>query len=84
MMLSDTRLDENFKASAYLWETVSDPKTAKSGEPNEAPFSRAIGNGKTFWQWLEQPKNAFIQHRFDIAMSGIQALTSNAVILSGS
>ncbi|KAF8351882.1 S-adenosyl-L-methionine-dependent methyltransferase [Amanita rubescens] len=75
-------LDENFKASAYLWETVSDPKTAKSGEPNEAPFSRAIGNGKTFWQWLEQPKNAFIQHRFDIAMSGIQALTSNAVILS--
>ncbi|KAF8351901.1 S-adenosyl-L-methionine-dependent methyltransferase [Amanita rubescens] len=31
-------LDDVFKASACLWETASDPKMAKSGEPNGSCF----------------------------------------------
>ena len=77
------RLDEQTKASAYIWEAASDPKTAKSGEPNESPFARAVGNGKTFWEWAGQPENAFNQRRFDIGMRGTQAHVTNAPIIAG-
>ncbi|KAF8326437.1 S-adenosyl-L-methionine-dependent methyltransferase, partial [Amanita rubescens] len=80
-LMSDV-LDLHFKASAYLWESASDPKTAKSGEPADNPFGRTIGKGKSYWEWIEQPENTFYRRRFDIGMSGIQALTSNAAILS--
>jgi len=42
-----------------------------------------IGDGKTYWEWLEQPENAFYQRRFDMSMRGVQALATTAPILSG-
>ncbi|KAF8728516.1 hypothetical protein AX14_006537 [Amanita brunnescens Koide BX004] len=80
--MSGHMLDEQFKASAHLWEIVSNPKTAKSGEPNECPFTRVIGNGKTFWEWVAQPENAFSQRRFDIGMRNVQAHVNNAPIIA--
>ena len=77
------RLDEQFKASAYLWETASDPTTAKSSEPNASPFSRAVGNGKTLWEWAGQPENAFNERRFDIGMRGTRAHIANKPIIAG-
>ena len=77
------RLDEQCKASAYLWETASDPKTAKSGESNESPFARAVGNGKPFYEWAGQPENDFYQRRFDIAMRGTEEQVTNARIIAG-
>jgi len=76
-------LDEHFKSAAYLWETATDPKTAKSGEPTESSFSRAVGNGEAFWNWAGRPENAFNQRRFDIGMRGTQALITAASITTG-
>ncbi|KAF8313565.1 S-adenosyl-L-methionine-dependent methyltransferase [Amanita rubescens] len=81
-LLPGARLDEHFKSSTYFWETVNGSKTDKSGEPADASFSRVIGDGKTYWEWLEQPENAFYQRRFDTSMRGVQALATTAPILS--
>ncbi len=81
--LVDLSLDEHFKSAAYLWETVTDPKTAKSGEPTESSFSRAVGNGAAFWDWAGRPEHAFNQRRFDIGMRGTQALITATSITTG-
>ncbi|KAJ3517445.1 hypothetical protein NLJ89_g507 [Agrocybe chaxingu] len=72
--LASHHLDEPFKGSAYAWETLADPATVKSGEPDASPFARAIGRKETLWQFYERPENAFKQRRFNIGMQGIQAL----------
>ena len=69
----DVRLDEHFKASAYLWESASNPKTAKSIEPTDTLFAKVVRNRKTFWDWVEQPGNFFRWCRFDAGMHGTQA-----------
>jgi len=81
--LFNLRLDDAFKASAYLWETVSDPKTAKSGEATETAFSRAVGNGRAYWDFIGQPENAYKQRRFDIGMRGTQMFATAAPIIAG-
>ncbi|KAF8886253.1 S-adenosyl-L-methionine-dependent methyltransferase [Gymnopilus junonius] len=63
--LASHHLDEAFKASAYAWETLIDPTTAKSGDPDAK---------ETMWQFYERPAEAFRQRRFNIGMQGIQAL----------
>ncbi len=77
------RLDEGFKASAYLWETAGDPKTAKSGEATESAFSKAVCNGRTYWDYIEQPENAYNQRRFDIGMRGTQIFISPTSFIAG-
>ena len=76
-------LDEIFKSSAYLWETVSDPKTRKSGEPGDAPISKALSNGKGFFDYIAQPDQVLRQKRFDIGMRAAHAMLSTATILQG-
>ena len=78
-----SRLDEGFKASAHAWETLADPNTAKSGDPDLSPFARAMGRKETFWQFFQRPENEFRQRRFAIAMQGIQALQPPDACLSG-
>ena len=78
----DPSLDEHFKSAAHLWETAADPKTAKSGEPTETSFSRAVGNGEAFWDWAGRPEHAFNQRRFDIGMQGTQAFVTAASIIA--
>ncbi len=82
-LLFKLRLDDAFKASAYLWETAGDPKTAKSGEATETAFSTAVGNGRTFWDYMGQPENAYKQRRFDIGMRGTQSFASPVSFIAG-
>jgi hypothetical protein len=77
------RLDDVFKASAYLWETASDPKIAKSGEPTEAAFCKAVSNGRSYWDFIGQPENIFKQRRFDMGMQGTQSFVAAASIIAG-
>ncbi|KAG5641790.1 hypothetical protein DXG03_004194, partial [Asterophora parasitica] len=70
-------LDEAFKASAYAWETLSDPLTAKSGDPREAPLSKAYNTNETYWELLAREEHR--SRRFNIAMQGIQSLQSDVV-----
>ena len=82
-LLLKLRLDDCFKASAYLWETAGDPKTAKSGEATETGFSTAVGNGRTYWDYIGQPENAYKQRRFDIGMRGTQIFISPKSFMDG-
>ncbi|CAK5276426.1 unnamed protein product [Mycena citricolor] len=72
--LAGHHLDEAFKASAYAWETLEDPKTVRSGDPTASPFARAMGRAETLWQYYERPEQKWRQDRFGIGMQGIQAL----------
>jgi hypothetical protein len=67
-------LDEGFKASAWSWETLADPATRHSGDPNVSPFSRAFKTKDTFWEFTEQDEESSRRARFTIGMRGIQAL----------
>ncbi|TFY63589.1 hypothetical protein EVG20_g6256 [Dentipellis fragilis] len=67
-------LDDTFKASAYTWETLSDPRTSHSGEATATPFCRALGINETVWEFYSHPDQKYRQRRFDAAMQGGQAL----------
>lgn len=76
-------MDEPFKASAYAWETLEDPKTGHSTDAAESSFARAMGKKETLWQYWEKPENTFRHHRFSIGMQGIEALQPPDVALMG-
>ncbi|KAJ7067487.1 S-adenosyl-L-methionine-dependent methyltransferase [Mycena amicta] len=79
--LAAHHLDETFKASAYAWETLADPKTRNSGDPTASPFARAMGQAETLWTHFERPEQKFRAHRFGIGMQGVQALQPPDAIL---
>ncbi|KAJ7898380.1 S-adenosyl-L-methionine-dependent methyltransferase [Mycena leptocephala] len=81
--LASHHLDEPFKASAYAWETLADPTTARSGDPTASPFARALGRAETLWEYHARPEEAFRRHRFGIGMQGIEALQPpNAILMA--
>ncbi|KAF9261543.1 S-adenosyl-L-methionine-dependent methyltransferase [Marasmius fiardii PR-910] len=65
-------LDESFKAAAYIWEALSEPSKNPDGSI-VSPFTRALGTGKTLYQYYRQPDQRFRAARFSIAMKGISA-----------
>ncbi|KAF5379387.1 hypothetical protein D9615_006601 [Tricholomella constricta] len=77
--LASHHLDEAFKASAVVWETLTDPATAYSGDPRAAPVSRAFGIQDSFWDLLGRDKPR--ARRFNIGMQGVQALEPVDAIL---
>ena len=56
------------KGSSFLYETLSDPKTAFSGESNEAALCRAFNTNLTYWDYCEQPEQQARRLRFGVAM----------------
>ncbi|KLO06095.1 S-adenosyl-L-methionine-dependent methyltransferase [Schizopora paradoxa] len=75
--------DETIKGASYLYETLSDPKTAFSGEANEAPLCKALNTDLSCWQLYEQPEQQERQHRFGVAMQGISRLEPIEVTTKG-
>ena len=47
------RCDENFKASAFMHETLTDSRTASSGDVDRCAFSWAVAAGA--WKDVEVP-----------------------------
>ncbi|KAF9462317.1 S-adenosyl-L-methionine-dependent methyltransferase [Collybia nuda] len=80
--LASHHLDEAFKASAYSWETLADPKTVRSEDPTAAPFGRAFKTTDTLWDFHARPEENIRHHRFGIGMKGIQALQPADAILT--
>ncbi|KAM6499104.1 O-methyltransferase domain containing protein [Amanita muscaria] len=74
-------LDEIFKSSAYLWETLSDPQTGKSDEPGHAAVGKVLSNGKGFWEYLAQPDQEYRQKRFDMAMRASESFFPPKIFL---
>lgn len=76
-----SRSDEELKASAYLLENLTDPKTAFSEEPDESALNRAFGTNITMWEWFEQPENALRLKRFGVGMKGtVEAHNPKAIL----
>ncbi|KAJ7354209.1 S-adenosyl-L-methionine-dependent methyltransferase [Mycena albidolilacea] len=74
-------LDETFKASAYAWETLSDPATRFSGNPAAASLAHVIGSADMLWTYYARLEECFRHDRFGIGMEGIQALQPPDAIL---
>ncbi|KZO93906.1 O-methyltransferase [Calocera viscosa TUFC12733] len=75
--------DEAAKASSYTWETLHDPKTAFSEEPEDAPFGRFIGKRETYWDWLEEPEQVAQLTTFGVAMRVMNSTLAGGAILKG-
>ncbi|KAG6807436.1 hypothetical protein H0H92_007557 [Tricholoma furcatifolium] len=68
--MNELLLTDNQKASSYLLENMTDPKTSHSYEPQHSPLQRALGFKTNFWEFHARPENAYRLRRFGIAMRG--------------
>ncbi|KAI0049517.1 S-adenosyl-L-methionine-dependent methyltransferase, partial [Auriscalpium vulgare] len=76
-------LDEAFKSSSYLTETMLDPETAFSETTEKASFKKAFNTDDDMWQFFEKPGNEFRLARFGSAMDGVKNMTPPNAILEG-
>lgn len=56
------------KGSSYMYEVLSDPSTALSGDGKDAALCRAFGTKKTIWDFFDEPEQRDRVHRFGVAM----------------
>lgn len=73
-------MDEGFKSSGYLTETLLDPELGHSNEANKAAFGKAYNTEEDMWSWLERPDRRLRLVRFGGAMTSVDATTSNAIL----
>ena len=78
------RLDEGFKSSAYLTETLLDPELGQSYKSNQAAFNKALNVKENMWTWFEAPGNRLRLVRFGAAMNGVKNIAPVKAILEGS
>lgn len=70
------------KSGAYLSQTLTDPVTAHSQDPNETSIQRAFRFEGTRWEFLERPENLFMFRRYGAAMSGAAKLQPPWAVLT--
>ncbi|KAF8990766.1 O-methyltransferase [Cyathus striatus] len=75
--------DEVVKGAAYLTETLTDPKTAYSVEPNETPWNIAYKTDIPLFAWYDKPENEMHQKRFSAAQAGTTKMEPADAILTG-
>jgi hypothetical protein len=78
-----TSLDEGFKSSSYLTETLLDPEFGHADEANKAAFNKTYNYNKDIWTWFEEPENKLRLTRFGAGMNGIKNVTSSEATLEG-
>jgi len=69
-------LDEGFKSSSYLPETLLDPEIGHAFQANKAAFNKALNTEGDLWSWLEGTNNRVRLARFGAAMNGAKNITS--------
>ena len=77
-------LDEGFKSSGYLAETILDPELGHASEANKTAFNKAHNTKDDMWSWLEGPDNRLRLTRFGAAMDGVKNMSAADAILEGS
>ena len=70
--LSLIRADEGSKCSSYLYESISDPEFALSGEPGHCSLAKAFNYDKALWDFYEEPSQKHRLYRFGVAMEGVK------------
>ena len=76
-------LDEGFKTSSYLTETLLDPEFGHATEPTKAALNKAFRFEGDIWNWFEGPDNRLRLARFCAAMAGLRNMAQENVILDG-
>ncbi|KAF8498104.1 S-adenosyl-L-methionine-dependent methyltransferase [Russula emetica] len=77
------RLDEGFKSSSYLTETLLDPELGHAYESNKTAFNKAHKVKEDMWTWLERPDNRLRLARFGAGMNGLKNISPANSILEG-
>jgi len=77
-------LDEGFKCSSYLTETLLDPQFGHAYESNKAAFNKVYNAEEDMWTWFEAPDNKLRRARFWAGISGMVNMASPDAILAGS
>ena len=76
-------LDDGFKSSSYLTETLLDPEFGHANEPNKTALNKALNIKGDFWSSLQGPDNKLRLARFGSAMNGLKNMSSAEAILEG-
>ena len=76
-------LDEGFKCSSYLTETLLDPQLGHAYESNKTAFNKTFNVEEDMWTWYETPNNRLRLARFGAGMSGVKNMSSPDAILAG-
>jgi len=84
ILMQSYSLDEGFKTSSYLTETILDPELGHASEANKTAFNKALNTEEGFWSWLEGPDNRLRLTRFGAAMNGLGNMIPPNAILEGS
>lgn len=78
------RLDEGFKSSSYLTETLLDPELGHAYESNKTAFNKAHNVEENMWAWLERPENRLRLTRLGAGMDDVKNVSPANSILEGS
>ncbi|KAF8256673.1 S-adenosyl-L-methionine-dependent methyltransferase [Lactarius quietus] len=76
-------LDEVFKTSSYLTETLLDPEFGHATEPTKTALNKAFGFEGDMWSWFEGLDNKLRLARFGAAMASVASMTPEDAILEG-
>ena len=71
------------RAAGHLADSLLDPETAFSQEPNEAAWQLAMGTKLTSFDWMDLPENASYLKKFGIAMGATTNHDDNSVASQG-
>jgi hypothetical protein len=77
-------LDEGFKSSSYITETLLDPELGHAYEANKTAFNKAYNVKEDMWTWSAAPENKLRMARFGGAMNGLKNMAPLEAILEGS
>jgi len=81
--LRSLSLDEGFKCSSYLTETLLDPKFAQATSSTETSMNKTFSYEGDMWSWFELPDNSSRLARFGDAMANVTNMTPPDAILYG-
>ena len=77
------RGDYHFKAAAYLYESLVDPRTKFSMDADKTAFCLAYRTDQHFFMWFDQPENSYVHRRFGRAMDGAQNMSRPGAAIEG-
>jgi len=77
-------LDEGFKGTGYLTESLLDPELGHAYAANRTAFNKTHDVKEDLWTWFEAPDNRLRLARFGAGMNGVKDMTPSEAILEGS
>lgn len=71
------------KGSSYMYEVLSDPATALSGEAKASALCKAFNTKETIWEFFDEPAQKDRRNRFGVAMKGVATFQPMELTIKG-